>query len=346
MKTARIHALSARILSAPQDQSGWAPPKSIEWMPAGTHTVDSMTGRYVVTADASDAERLNLQLQGALSLAAEGMASRPFIDFDHQGGQASAIPVRFFWDDGIRLEVEWTAAGEAALRGRTYSYFSPECDLGEDGHPISIPTVGPIGGLVNTPAFQEIERLAASASSKTTAEEKTSSNNEGVRMEKFMSLLCSLGVLSAADGETMTEEKAVEQLQAMKAAMDGKDKEVAEMKAKLCESEKVRADTESELATIKASQAKDLEARADSAIEDAVRLGKIDEASKASWRAMYIANESTVKAAIGGIKIAAKQHGHPNDKLPGSKSGGSQTTGEPTGIQRVAAAFAAKSARN
>jgi phage I-like protein len=70
-------------------------------------------------------------LQRLLAEARERKRSRPFIDFDHQGKEAAAIPVKFIWDEGIRLEVEWTSAGREAIAGRTYSYFSPEFILGD-----------------------------------------------------------------------------------------------------------------------------------------------------------------------------------------------------------------------
>ena len=35
-----------------------------------------------------------------------GEASKPFLDFDHEGKRAAAYPRRFFWKDGLRLELE------------------------------------------------------------------------------------------------------------------------------------------------------------------------------------------------------------------------------------------------
>lgn len=48
-----------------------------------------------------------------------------------------------------------------------YSYFSPEFYLGEDGMPADLPERGPLGALVNEPAFRSIPRIAASDSSQT-----------------------------------------------------------------------------------------------------------------------------------------------------------------------------------
>ena len=141
-------------------------PDSIEWMPAGRHSIccskDDAPAEIEVNVDEELVSVLNEQLQAARALADAGKASRPYIDFDHAGGEAAAIPTEFFWADGIRLRVEWTAAGAAAVSGRVYSYFSPEFFADKSGKVTAIPAVGPIGALVNTPAFQEIERIAAS----------------------------------------------------------------------------------------------------------------------------------------------------------------------------------------
>jgi len=143
----------------------WMPPTTIEWCPAGRSSINATLGNDpwsgFVVATAEDAARLDAQLQRLLAEAQAGTRSRPFIDFDHAGREAAAIPLRFLWDDGIRLEIEWTSAGRNAVAGRTYSYFSPEFILSDDGRPESLPSPGSIGSLVNTPAFQRIQRLAA-----------------------------------------------------------------------------------------------------------------------------------------------------------------------------------------
>ncbi len=90
---------------------------------------------------------------------------RPFIDFDHAGGQAAAIPRRFSWQEGqgVMLALDWTSAGESAIAGRNYSYFSPCFLVDETGDPTALPSTGAIGSLVNNPAFRNIARIAARA---------------------------------------------------------------------------------------------------------------------------------------------------------------------------------------
>ena len=163
----RIRAFSAASIV---HSAGDTLPDSIEWMPAGTHSIccscNGEPAELLVEVTADLAVQLNEQLQAARALADSGKASRPYIDFDHAHGEAAAIPTEFFWRDGIRLRVEWTAAGAAAVSGRVYSYFSPEFFADKTGKVAAIPSVGPIGALVNTPAFQEIERIAASLTAK------------------------------------------------------------------------------------------------------------------------------------------------------------------------------------
>jgi len=162
-----LRLISSTVLLEDPDKitAEWTPPTSIEWAPGGSSVISATKGGRpwtgVFVASPEDAARLDAQLQRLLAEAKEGKRSRPFIDFNHTGGEAAAIPVKFTWADGIRLLVEWTSRGLEAIRGRVYSYFSPELILGDDGHPNSLPAPGPIGALVNTPAFQRIERLAA-----------------------------------------------------------------------------------------------------------------------------------------------------------------------------------------
>lgn len=314
----RIRAYAAIDISAPSGASEWTPPESLEWMPSGTHDVRTMTGDYTVTCDESDAATLDTQLQEMLKKASEGKASRPFIDFQHEGGAAAALPVRIFWQDGIRIAVEWTQAGIDALKGRVFSYFSPEFFLSETGHPSGLPEPGPIGGLVNTPAFQSIERLSASANTNQTEEnavEKTKVN----RMESFIKRLREAGILPP-DDQSANEDQLFAALKNMQCAgMDAAESvndsidEVAKAKARLTE-------VEGELTAIKAAQKAELEARADVDVTEAIKAGKIDETAKDAWRAMYVANPEIVRASLAGIKVATekKKLGHDPEKLPGN----------------------------
>jgi Mu-like prophage I protein len=137
-------------------------PAAIQYMPAGkatiTPNVNGSPKEITVTATPRTAAALQADLSRLLNANV-----RPFVDFDHAGGAAAAIPKRFFWKEGegVMLELDWTNSGKAAVSGRDYSYFSPTFLLNESGDPAGLPPSGAIGSLVNNPAFRSIKRIAA-----------------------------------------------------------------------------------------------------------------------------------------------------------------------------------------
>lgn len=157
-------------LSIKLSENGGAAPEAVPYMPAGESeicaTVNGMPGRRVVVADEAAAERLNADLQEKLQAAAERKKARPLLMFDHNvNGGAAAVPVGFEWDAerGILLRVEWTQAGREAVEGGTYGYVSPSFRLKAGGSEILGLADGvEIGSLVNDPAFERNECIAAS----------------------------------------------------------------------------------------------------------------------------------------------------------------------------------------
>ena len=157
-------------LSIKLSENGGAAPEAVPYMPAGESeicaTVNGAPGRRVVVADEAAAERLNVDLQEKLQAAAEKRKARPLLMFDHNvNGGAAAVPVGFEWDDerGILLRVEWTQAGREAVEGGTYGYVSPSFRLKAGGSEILGLAEGvEIGSLVNDPAFERNECIAAS----------------------------------------------------------------------------------------------------------------------------------------------------------------------------------------
>lgn len=218
MKTHRFRAFSTASIAPSPD----ALPDSIEWMPAGRHLIyctrDDEPAEVEIEATEADAARLNEQLQAARKLADEGKASRPFIDFNHEGGEAAAIPVEFFWQDGIRARVEWTKAGAEAVQGRVYSYFSPEFFADKSGRVTAIPEVGPIGALVNTPAFQRIERLAANLST-TNSEHKMQEIAKALGLPETATEADILAKIAELTGTASTATATTAELATVKAAL-------------------------------------------------------------------------------------------------------------------------------
>jgi hypothetical protein len=135
-------------------------PSEVMYFPAGrstiTPTVNGKPKEISVTVTPSTAAALQADLTRLLS----GNV-RPYVDFDHAGGAAAALPRRFFWKDGegVMMELDWTGAGKTAIGDRNYSYLSPTFMLSGDDGTINLPSTGAIASLVNNPAFRSIRRI-------------------------------------------------------------------------------------------------------------------------------------------------------------------------------------------
>lgn len=85
-------------------------PRDIEYFPEGEHTIQcSVNGKpqeLTVKIDSSVAEVMQKSLGDAFAQFDAGEASKPFLDFDHEGKHAAAYPRRFFRKDGLWLELE------------------------------------------------------------------------------------------------------------------------------------------------------------------------------------------------------------------------------------------------
>jgi phage I-like protein len=188
-------------------------------------------GRQVVTpsrADGEEPEELELVIdektahdleavRSALQAKADaGEGDAPYFDFNHGDGEASAWPKRIYWagDDpllgGVRAEVEWTAAGDAAVQGKTYRRFSPAFYAHEGritGAPVNM------GGLVNRAAFTRIQSLFA--------KENLNSQNSTLKPEATM---------TQEEITALQEENASlkNQLAELQASVDGMKKKDAE----------------------------------------------------------------------------------------------------------------------
>ena len=148
-------------------------PEEIQWMPPGTHTItatqDGKTKTITITVNEATAAIAQAALRDALARNARGEGPRPFFDFDHQNGEASAFPLEFSWGGedpktgGVRVRVEWSRAGADVVTGKSYTSFSPAFLLSTDGRLRGFPVNA--GGLVNIPAFTRIAPLLAKSSS-------------------------------------------------------------------------------------------------------------------------------------------------------------------------------------
>ena len=214
------YLVKANLARGAVDVSGGVP-ESIEYMPAGVHTISCLVNGKAKEITVSVSEQTAAQLQESLDAVlrafAAGEMSRPFIDFDHEGKRAAAFPVSFFWQDGVRLNVEWTPEGREAVAGKSYNYFSPEWFLSPDGG-VSVASPGAVGALCNVPAFQKIEKIT---STQPTTKGNTMTEEEIQKMQSD---------LAAAQEANATLQAQLEELQKQKEAADNKLADVEQQK--------------------------------------------------------------------------------------------------------------------
>jgi phage I-like protein len=319
--------VTAAIQSELSDVAG-----SIVYLPEGQHRINATVGGKAKTVDvlvdsrvaASFAEDLNKRFESNV---------RPFAGFDHKQGAASFIPKEFRYEEGVGLvlDVEWTEAGRKAVEGRDYSYFSPTFLLSKDGIPTGLAKRGEIGSLVNDPAFEEIPRIAAS-------------HNEQNNMTEQ---LIELGLVEASESPDTALETAKANLAALRESASLAEQVEAANEGKKSAEEQL-AEMEAAYAALKAEyedmkkkiEEKDM-ASAESAIDEAVKSGRIapqDEDAKAFWKSAILADKKAAKvlaslpsneAITGATILAGRVEETPSVEL--------------TGLARVEAAFKAQS---
>lgn len=242
-------------------------PDEIIYIPAGTHEVMPAKGggksAIRITPTEALAAKLNQDLQDAVNQSLAGQMSRPFVDFEHEAGRAAALPLEFYWDAdrGIMLKLEWTPAGRSAIEGKEFSYFSPEVDThAATRQIIGLRQPGPVGGLVNLPAFQRIGTIAAKLSTETT-------------MPELIKLLVDNGLLPADATEVTPESIAALGERLKVAAAEVMDAKAAETTAK------------TESAAMAAKLAKINDDNAENFVTEQFKAGRFTEDAKPLWLA-------------------------------------------------------------
>lgn len=265
--------LQARVpltLGGPGQAPDW-----IMWMPGGEHTITASRAGRPLTLQMRVTPEDAARAQASLTRLLAGR-QRPYFDFDHQSGPASAWPLEFAWraqpEPGIWARVEWSEAGRAAVAGKVYRAFSPKW-FPTDTDPAGVAAV-PLnaGGLVNDPAFEQIAPLWGKKPD--VPHPPMTSNTE-------------LAALQARIAE----------LEAAKADLEAKlanDETRAALEAARTEQEQLR----SELSRLK----EDLEARkrrdAEACVASAVARGALaakDEAAQKKWRDLILADPANAE---------------------------------------------------
>lgn len=278
--------ISAAMTAAIAAESGV--PSEIVYLPEGEHditpTVNGKAQRIKVRVPSDKGEAIAAKLQAALA-DRQKQNVRPWFDFEHKSGKASAIPTAFRYEagKGIMASIEWTGAGKAAIEGKDFSYLSPTFLIDDNGLPSGLPSRGPLAALVNEPAFREIPRIAASDADPLTKPPTT--------MSKL--IFADLAINAAADNAETEAVQAIERLKVE--AKDAKDK------AGKLEAENKKLIDAAEAAT---------KARHTALVEAAVAAGKIapkDDETKTSFLELLEASEALGVKALDllPVKFAA-----------------------------------------
>lgn len=265
---------------------------SIVYIPEGTHTITPCVNgepmEVMIKMEAASGPEVAKIFQANLDKRLQANV-RPFFDFDHQDtGPAAALPKRFYYKNGqgLMAEIEWTGAGRKSIESKDYSYFSPTFLIDDAGKPSGIPARGPLGALVNEPAFRDIPRIAASEAAR--SEKKSTTEKNPSVMSKLI-----FAALSVSAAHVDAESLAVSKIESMK-------NENSKMTEQLADAEKVVADLKEKMkmAAKEAQEAK--ESAAENVITTAVADGRIaakDESNKKFWKDMIVEKgELAIKA--------------------------------------------------
>jgi len=206
-------------------------PMDIQWMPPGRHAITPFVAGeprpITIEVTAALAEKFAAELRTLWARASAGEGDEPYFDFNHtEASGASGHPLELYWggDDpkrgGIRARMkDWTAAGEAALKGRTFRRFSP----GWLSHPETLQPLGldvNLGGLVNRAAFQTIQPVVAQRGDhKTTKSNMTDTELKAALAEALKPVTDRLAALETKASTAATIPDAIEnRLKAVEAA--------------------------------------------------------------------------------------------------------------------------------
>ncbi len=257
-------------------------PAEIVYIPEGTSQITPLVNGKAQTITVKVPPERGVEIAAKLQsdlVKRQASNVRPWIDFEHKAGTASALPQSFRYEPGkgIMCAVEWTGAGRTAIEGKDFSYFSPTFLLGDDGSPCGLPERGPLGGVLNEPAFREIPRIAASDAALLTEP------NEPTAMSKL--IFAALAISAAhADAETL----AVQAIDGLKSDAQTNKKRIAELECELADLKKTNDKMKADCADAAKQRAEDL-------VKAAVADGRIapkDEDKQNKFRAKIEAGDT------------------------------------------------------
>jgi len=243
-------------------------------MPPGATAINAWRGdgpvSLAVNVNAEGAANAQKSFDMIMEAVKAGEEDRPYIDLNHNDEEAAGWPSAFVWggDDpikgGIRMQLEWSAAGKTAILGKNFRRFSPTFYVDENGIVIGAPVN--MGGLVNRAAFKRIAPIwSKSASAVEDPAQQPTEENEPT-MKSLLAVLAKLGLTSSAEIDEATA--------------------VTQVTAKFTEITTGASKAKAELDTTKADLVKAKKAHATSVVDAAIAAGRIpgqDDTVKAKW---------------------------------------------------------------
>jgi len=265
-------------------------PKEIVYIPEGENHIypQSHPDGILVRLLPEKGEAVAAAFQADLTKL-QGNNVKPRLDFKHDAsGPTSGFPTGFRYQPGkgLMCEVDWSGAGKSAIEGRDFAYFSPRFDLDDDGVPMGLPDRGPLGALVNEPAFREIERIAAAEA------DEHSKIKASTTMPNL--ILAELGI---AESHTTAESDAVKKI-----------KEISAEAAKVPGLIKERDDLKTQVEASDKAAKEAAEKRADDLVSAAVADGRIaakDDETQKGFRERISAGDSFAEKMLIALP---KQH--------------------------------------
>jgi phage I-like protein len=321
------------------------------YMPPGRNeieaTVNGKPQLIEVIVDASTADRLQADLAKRL----EGPVE-PFLDYNHEGGRASGHPQGFRWDParGVICQNEWTTTARSAIRDREWKYFSPEFRYDPKTKTVlGLRRIGPLGGLVNDPAFRAIgavtARRAGGGASGATDPDKEHTPSNPTPTDTTRSMEKNIVAALIAAGILTQTEAAGEGAPSLVTARIADLKAGGDTTVKAAHASTLKAKDEriTELETeIKASKT----AAAKTAVDAAVKAGRIpakDEATRKFWEESIADRGEDAAKALLGLPVAAAFNptsAGSTEEVPEEKD--KQEEAEADAIQARAVAIAAE----
>ncbi len=259
-------------------------PAEIMCFPAGVHTIHATQAgepvTYTVQVGPDTAQAMQAALQAHLAA-----GQRPYFDFDHEDGPASAWPTGYRWEEGggekragVYASLDWSASGREAVLGRDYRSFSPSfhVDGGAPSRVVDAPLC--MGGLVNSPAFLKQAPIWAKGAPSPSAATPTNETQTTTTMTDEEKKAAEAAAAAAAEAEKKKNEDAAKA--ASEAAAVAAKKNTA---------------LEARIAAIEAKAKAEAEGAAKAAVQAAVNRGALpakDEAVHAKWVGLIVADPS------------------------------------------------------